>query len=124
MTFGKFRITPHAVETPQNSYRIELLSVVSVRRPFLPLGVIALFGGAAFAWRFQDLLYPHELLAMAVVIPLLAMVGVALGHMQFLSRDLRGTPQTGAVWGTAPHLNRLRRQIMRARDEIQTEPQT
>ncbi|WP_375228637.1 hypothetical protein [Roseobacter sp. S98] len=120
MIFGAWNLTDTAFTTPRVSYRLDLISAVSVERPLLPLGVFGLIGGCAFAWRFHDLLYPQELLALAVGIPVLAILGVSLGHMKLLSRDLRGTPQMGAIWGTARHLNQLRREIMTARDAVMT----
>lgn len=118
MIFGPWELTDTAFNTPRVSYRLDLISVVSVERPLLPFSIVGLAGGSAFAWRFHDLLYWHELVTMAVSLPVLALLGLTLGHMKLLSRDLRGTPQMGAVWGTARHLNRLRKEIMVARDAV------
>ena len=112
MIFGKIETTPHAVETHKDSYRIEHLTVVSVRRPFLSFAMIFAIGGTAFGVRFHDLLYLSELQWLAGCVVLLVLLGFRLGHLQLLSRDLRGSELTGAVWGSYGHLNRVRREIM------------
>lgn len=114
MIFGKINITRRAVETHKDSYRLEQLTVVSVRRPFLPLGVMAAIGGSAFAFRFSDLLYVHELQVLIGGSAVLSILCVKLGQLQLLSRDLRGSELTGAIWGGYGHLNRIRRQSMAA----------
>ncbi|WP_299971489.1 hypothetical protein [uncultured Roseobacter sp.] len=114
MIGGKIDITPTSVETHKDSYKIEHLTVVSVRRGFLPFGAMMAVGGSAFGWQFYDLLYPGERIGLAIFVSVSALVGFCLGHLQLLSRDLRGSELRGAVWGTYGHLNRIRRQIMNA----------
>ncbi|WP_299961517.1 hypothetical protein [uncultured Roseobacter sp.] len=118
MIFGKIDITPKAVETHRDSYKIDQLSVVGVRRAFLPFGAMMAVGGSAFGWQFFDLLYPNERIGLAIFVSVAALVGFCLGHLQLLSRDLRGSELRGAVWGTYGHLNRIRRQIMNAMRDV------
>lgn len=112
MAWPKITVTDMAVETPRDSYKLEHITVVSVRRPFLPLGIMAILGGGAFAWRFSDLLYPHEIVTLCTAIALMCAAGIFVGHLQLLSRDLRGSELAGAAWGLYSHLNSVRRQIM------------
>lgn len=114
MIFGKIDITPRAVETHRDSYRLEHLTVASARRGFLPFGMMITIGGSAFGWQFFDLLYPGERIGLGVCVVLSALVGIFLGQLQLLSRDLRGSELRGAVFGTYGHLNRVRREIMAA----------
>lgn len=114
MGWPRITITETAVETPRDSYKLDHITVVSVRRPLLPVGIMALLCGGAFTWRFHDLLYAHEITALKLGIGVLVLLGVFLGRLQLLSRDLRGSELAGAAFGFYPHLNQVRRQIMRA----------
>lgn len=109
---GKLNVTNIAVETHKNSYKLEQLTVVSVRRPFLPLALMIAFGGSAFGWRFYDLMYASELLTLGGTIISALLVGTRVAQLQLLSRDLRGSELTSAIWGTYGHLNRARHRIM------------
>ena len=121
MIAGNVTVTAEAVHTHKDSYRIAMLSVVSVRRPLLPVGVLSCVGSLAFAARFHDLLYSREIVTLAIATTLAAGVGLSVGQLTFLSRDLKGTHQSSAVWGTYGHLNRLRRRIMAARIALKSE---
>ncbi|MFG1339977.1 hypothetical protein [Xanthobacter autotrophicus] len=103
-----------AVNTHRDSYRLATLSVVSVRRPFLGGGLLAGIGTAAFVAGFADLLYAHEsaiVLACGVVAVL---AGLQVGQLRLLSRDLRGSDLSEAIWGRHASLNGLRLAIAAA----------
>ena len=121
MIAGRCDIGELSVETHKDSYRIAMLSVVSVRRPLLPAGLLSCIGGLAFVARFHDVLYGHEIVAIAITTTIAAALGLVIGQLSFLSRDLKNTHQSSAVWGTYGHLNRLRRQIMAKRNALASE---
>ena len=100
-----------AVHTHRDSYLLDNLSVVSVRRPLLPAGAMLGIGLAGFAISFGDLLYLHELLVIAGAAGLALAFGIQAGQLKLLSRDLRGSELAGVVWGQYRHLNHIRRDI-------------
>jgi hypothetical protein len=112
MIFGHITVDGQAVVTHRDSYLIDKLSVVSVRRPFFLTGL--LFGGAfiGFTAAFGDLLYPVEIgvtLGLSLSVPV---VLSQVGQLKLLSRDLRGSDLAGVVWGRYASLNRIRREIV------------
>ena len=114
MILGSVNITKRAVSTHRDSYLLENLSVVSVRRPFLP-GTIIIGGGlAGFALGFADLLYVHELVVLAGLLVMALVFGMQAGQLKLLSRDLRGSELSGAIWGQYAELNQIRMQIIDA----------
>lgn len=121
MLFGKITVSPLAIETHKDSYLLLNLSVVSVRRPFLSLGLISAIGGSAFALRFADLLHDHELALIASAVAFLLLLGFRFGQIQLLSHDLRGTELTGVIWGSYGRLNRIRREIVAAVEKARAE---
>lgn len=111
MMLGHVRVTASSVDTHQDSYLLDQLTVVSVRRPALA-GALLLAGAlGAFACGFSDLLFPVELFVIAALSATSLMTGWQFGQLKLLSRDLRGSELSGAVFGSYAHLNRLRRQI-------------
>lgn len=103
-----------AVETHRDSYLLKTLTVVSVRRPALPAGI--LFGGGfvGFCLAFGDLMWPHEI-ALTLTGSVLALVaGWQVGQLKLLSRDLRGSELAGVIWGRYADLNAVRGRIVRA----------
>lgn len=114
MIFGSVSIDHSAVHTHRDSYLLPSLTVVSVRRPFLAGSIMTAAGFGSFAASFADLLYPHEIkIVLAGVVVTLA-TGLWLGQLKLLSRDLRGSELAGVIWGSYGHLNRVRRQVVRA----------
>lgn len=99
------------IDTHRDSYKFDMVSVVSVRRPFFFSGGALAVGLAAFAWAFSDLLYPHELTGIASASMVLAVAGVQIAQLKLLSRDLRGSELSDAVWGQYGQLNAIRRKI-------------
>ncbi|MCB1471023.1 MAG: hypothetical protein KDK08_28545 [Rhizobiaceae bacterium] len=111
---GNITVNDSAVVTHRDSYLLDTLSVVSVRRPFFAPGVASglVFGG--FAVMFADLLYAGEIigsLGAAIAVP---MIATQIGQLKLLSRDLRGSELSGVVWGRYAALNQVRREIVDA----------
>lgn len=111
MIFGTVEATDETVETHKDSYVLSSLTVVSVRRPFLPAGIMFGLGGSAFALSFGDLLYLWEFVALIVFVGVSFTVGVVLGQIQLLSRDLQGSDLSGMIWGTYGDLQKVRKEI-------------
>ncbi|MBB4305122.1 hypothetical protein GGD81_004190 [Rhodobium orientis] len=103
-----------SVNTHRDSYLLETLTVVSVRRPFLAGGL--LFGGGfmGFAGVFGDLLHTGEIATVFGCAALALAAGWQTGQLKLLSRDLRGSELSGVVWGRYADLNRVRGEIVRA----------
>lgn len=116
MILGTLRIDPDegAVHTHRDSYLIETLSVVSVRRPLLPAGLVFGIGLAGFGVSFADLLHLHEAVTVFTAAAASLLTGWQVGHLTLLSRDLRGSELAGAVWGRFASLQAIRGEIVRA----------
>lgn len=111
MIFGSVHVSGRAVETHRDSYMLAQLTVISVRRPLLLPSLMLAAGGSAFGLAFGDLLYAPEIAGLAGGIVSTLIVGVAIGQIQLLSRDLRGSELSCMIWGSYGHLNRVRREI-------------
>lgn len=103
-----------SVETHRDSYLLDTLTVVSVRRPFLAGGVMFGGGFAGFALMFADLLYAHEMALIGSVALIVLWLGWQAGQLKLLSRDLRGSELSGVIWGRYADLNAARSKIVRA----------
>ncbi|MCB9942444.1 MAG: hypothetical protein H6851_02300 [Geminicoccaceae bacterium] len=114
MILGSVTIDGHAVHTHRDSYLLTALTVVSVRRPLLAGSVLLAAGCGGFAWSFADLLFENEIRALGVAAGIVLTAGLLTGQLKLLSRDLRGSELSGAVWGTYRHLGRIRREIVAA----------
>lgn len=116
MIIGRIDITETTLETHNDSYALASVSAISARRPFLSAGFM--IGGltALFGLAFHDILYAGELVALTSVSLISLFGGLFVGRLQLVSRDLRGSPIADAVFGSYRHLNRLRPQILNARD--------
>lgn len=101
-----------AVHTHRDSYLIAALSVVSVRRPLLPAGLMFGSGLAGFCVAFGDLLYLYEALTILAAASASLLAGWQVGHLTLLSRDLRGSELAGAVWGRFASLQIVRADIV------------
>lgn len=115
MIFGSLDIDDQAVQTHRDSYLIAGLSVISVRRPFLPVCLVIAAGTGGFGIGYFDLLWPLERLGIVATFATALMFGWKLGQLQLLSRDLRGSELAGAIYGTYGHLNRFRQEIVAAK---------
>lgn len=114
MVFGRVHITHSSVDTHRDSYLLEQLTVVSVRRPLLGIGLTTGCSLATFTSGFIDLLYPNEIVVLGGLAIAALAAAVQLGQLKLLSRDLRGSELSGVIFGTYRHLNRLRVQIAQA----------
>lgn len=114
MIFGRVHIANGAVQTHRDSYLIKELSVVSVRRPCLAPALMICGATCAFLFGFSDLLYPGEMIFLTGVLAGSLLLGVLLGRSRLLSRDLRGSELSGVIFGSAAHLNCIRRDISAA----------
>jgi len=103
-----------AVNTHRDSYLLKSLTVVSVRRPFLEGGILFGAGYAGFIFAFGDLLFWHEIALTLVAACSALVLGFRVGQLKLLSRDLRGSELSGAIWGSYADLNAVRRDIVRA----------
>jgi len=102
-----------SVNTHRDSYLLETLTVVSVRRPFLAGGLLFGLGFMGFAAVFGDLLYTGEVAMVFACAALVLVAGWQTGQLKLLSRDLRGSELSGVVWGRYADLNRVRGEIVR-----------
>lgn len=112
MILGHISVDGHAVITHRDSYLLDQLSVVSVRRPFFATGVALGAAFAGFTAAFGDLLYANEIvitLGLSIAAPIALS---QVGQLKLLSRDLRGSDLSGVVWGRYASLNRIRREIV------------
>jgi hypothetical protein len=114
MLLGSITITENEVETPNDSYRLENLTVVSARRELLGAGLLVAgtFGG--FGAAFLDILWPSEIIGIALTCGFSLWAGLFIGRLRFHSRDLNGSELSGVIWGTYGHLNSKRREIAAA----------
>lgn len=112
MIFGTVDVEDDAVVTHRDSYLLAQLSVVSVRRPFLAPGLLTAAGFGGFALNFGDLLYLEEIATATGLAAFSLFLGIGVGQLKLLSRDLRGSELSDAVWGSYGHLNRVRTEIV------------
>ncbi|GEM_PF-1352188 len=114
LILGSVEINDKAIITHRDSYLIQNLTVVSVRRPFLAPAL--LMGGAftIFCLGFMDLLYTYEIVVAVILASVSVIAGVKLGRLQLLSRDLKNTELSGAIWGEHRALQIIRARIVEA----------
>lgn len=113
MIFGSVTINKDAVTTHRDTYLLKNISVVSVRRPFIAPALLVGGGLAGFGLVFADLLYPGEVIATTAFGIAAILIGWQAGQLKLLSRDLRGSDLSDAIWGQYCHLNQIRRDIVR-----------
>lgn len=123
MIFGSVELHEGALVTHRDSYRLETLSVVSVRRPLLAPAIFFALGLGGFTLAFADLLYVHETMVLVGLISLGVICGLWLGQLKLLSRDLRGSDLSDVIWGGYADLNRTRRRIMAAMTDRASTPE-
>lgn len=118
MIFGQLHISENVVHTHNDSYILSNITAVSARRPFLSSGILAAGLICVFGVAFADLLYPGEIVFIVASAAASLLIGFWLGQLQLLSRDLRGTELAAAIWGSYRHLNRIRRQVANAVNNV------
>ena len=121
MSFGKIDIEDGAVHTRNDSYALASITVVSARRPFLGASLMIAGGILGFLIGFHYLMSPWEIAMVCALAASCLIAGLWLGQLQLLSRDLRGSELSGAVWGPYRRLNQERRKIARAARAVQSE---
>ena len=109
--FGSLEIESGAVVTHRDTYELDGIKVVSVRRPGLVPAILVGGGLAGFSLAFAYLLYATEILFLVGIGFGSILIGLWLGQLKLLSRDLRGSELVDAVWGSYTHLNIIRRNI-------------
>ena len=114
MIIGFVEIENASVNTHRDSYLLPSITVVSVRRPFLAGSLICAVGFGGFGIAFADLLYPREIQFIIGGIVASLFAGVWLGQLKLLSRDLRNSELSDAIFGSYSHLNQIRREIITA----------
>ncbi|MDF1803194.1 hypothetical protein [Thalassovita sp.] len=114
MLFSSITIKDNEVETRNDSYHLENLTVVSARRELLGAGLLVATTLAGFGLAFADILWPAEKIGIALVCGISLWTGLTIGRLRFHSRDLSGSELSGVIWGTYGHLNRKRREIAAA----------
>lgn len=114
MFAGFVHVEGDTVVTHRDSYILKNVSVVSVRRPLL--GPSLLLAGAflAFGAGFYDLLYPQERAAIAGFCLLAIIGGSQIARLTLLSRDLKGSELSDAIWGSRRRLQQKRAEIVAA----------
>ncbi len=112
MIFGTITVTDDVVSTHRNSYLLGSLTVVSVRRPILIPSLIIGASGAAWGLAFSDLLFLSEMIATGIVSAAAILLGVQCGQLQLVSRDLKNTELSSAVWGQYHDLHQHRHAIV------------
>ena len=115
MIFGHVKVEDNAVTTHRDSFILDTVSAVSVRRPFLAGAVLLSFGFAGFSVAFMDLLYIHEIVSFTGISAGLLLIGSQIGQLSLLSKDLKGTELSSAVWGSPRALQQIRSQIIEER---------
>ncbi len=121
MIFGKLRLGANALHTHNDSYVLESISAVSTRRPFLSAGVMVSGLTAMFGVSFIDILTIGEVISLILISGLSLTGGLTIGQLRLISRDLRGSPISEAIFDSYGHLNRLRPQIAEAVEQAKAE---
>jgi hypothetical protein len=121
MLFSPVTIKENEVETRNDSYRLENLTVVSARRTLLGTSLLTVTALGVFGFAFADILWPTEKTGIVLACGLILYAGFSIGRLRFHSRDLNGSELSGVVWGTYGHLNRKRREIAAAIRAVKSE---
>lgn len=112
MILGTITVTDDVVTTHRDSYLLNSLTVVSVRRPILIPSLLVGLSGAAFGLAFADLLFVSEIAATAIIAFGTIFLGTQLGQLKLVSRDLKNTELSSAVWGQYHDLQHHRHAIV------------
>ncbi len=112
MILGHVTVTDGAVNTHRDSYLLQNLTVVSVRRPFFAGALLFSAGALAFAAAFSDLLYLFEITCLVGFAVLSLLAGHTIAQLKLISRETKGTELAGAVWGQYRSLQNVRSEIV------------
>lgn len=119
---GSVKVTDKAVVTHRDSYLLQTLTAVSVRRPLLVPAIVISGALVLFTLGTFDLLYWSEFVGLGIVITASLIAGTKLGQLQLLSRDLKNTELSGAIWGHHTALQIVRREIVAAMQDREIAP--
>ena len=114
MILGSVTVYKNAVVTHRDSYLIKNLSVVSVRRPYMAGAILLGCTFISFGFAFGDLLHTNEIITITGLSLAAMITGSLVGQLSLLSRDLKGTELSGAVWGLHSSLQCIRCEIVEA----------
>ncbi len=120
MIFGKLDIGQKTLTTHNDTYVLSGISVISTRRPFLSAGLMISALSALFIVSFSNILFVGEIITLTGLSAISLWVGICIGQLRLISRDLAGSPVADAVYGTYRHLNRCRPVIADAIDRAKT----
>ncbi len=111
MIFGKEPIIKPGVLHTYTSYTLVPGTNVSAPRPsrWPGYGIAVLL--SAFGFSFHDILYAGELAVLGAIAVACVIAGKLLAQLALTNTHLRGSTMTIALWGTYPHVNRIRRQV-------------
>ena len=104
------------LETSNDNYPLTPNTSISVLRPFRASGIGIAVQLLVFGFAFNDIHYPVELWFIAGSATAAFLAGNTLANLILINRELQGSGQSGALWGTYRHLNRLRKDLAAARD--------
>jgi hypothetical protein len=112
MNFNTAKIQNNTLVTHRTVYLLNSITAADVQRPLLSISVVPAFGSCAFCWAFSDILYPIEIASIIGGV-IASLVGSArIGQLKLISRDLRGSELSGAVWGSTKHLKAIHAKII------------
>ncbi len=114
MIFGKLKLNRTTLETSNDTYVLESVSTISTRRPFIALGLLLCALSGTFTWSFRDILTLSEILGLVSFAVVILWIGLTIGKLQLISRDLKGLPLADAVYGSYRDLNNKRPAIAAA----------
>lgn len=120
MTLGELILGETALHTQNDSFILEGIKAVSTSRPFLSSGLMVSTLAAIFGIGFADILYVSELVGLGFVVCMSLTLGLKIGQLRLISRDLAGAHATDSIYGTYAHLNRERRKIAAAIERVKT----
>ena len=118
MIIGSIKVTAKNLITNKDTYRLASLTAISVRRPFLAASLLAVIASVSFIAGFHDLLKANEILGLSIFSLSVFLMGVNVGQLTLLSRDLKGTETANAVWGSPSSLNKARHNLVEAQEVL------
>ncbi len=124
MIIGDIKVTATSLITHRDTFSLNKLTVVSVRRPLLSIAFVLSLALGGFVWAFHELMYTHEMVTVLVFCALALLIAANLAQLSVLSLDLKGTELSSAAWGHPKALNAARHEIVAARDALLTQPST
>lgn len=113
MNFNTAKIKNNTLVTHRSSYLLDSITAADVQRPLLSISLVPAIGSCAFCIAFRDILYPAEIATIIGGVIALLAGGARIGQLKLVSRDLRGSELSGAVWGSIKHLKSVHAEITR-----------